>query len=816
MRTAPLFLLFVATSLFAAGRDVTPIEYSAAPTGAIALGVASNADSFVAIWNTGYELFASAVDRSGHLTTPRGVPITNDFVANSQVLAYGSDFIITWRTKSGTQYAAEVTASLEVVRRITLPVAGRVATNGSSFAIASLEENAVTLAAADGTRIAQRYLGHTHAFSIDVVAAAHDFVVLTSSPDVEVSHVTATGQVVWHRTIFKAASPTYGGSAAAVSIDGDVAIAYSARNSALHADDRLIWTLLDSEGGSTYSTSVSLGGINNAVNGLSMIQHGSDYLLLASAQNKEQGYSGENIAHRITRGGGVSTVPVDTIRGNLPTVASNGEVLYAVRSEPVPAPRGGTYASQVFGGVLTMAPDAWLRDVLSMTPRMQAAPVLASDGTGFFGAWSDLSSEDVHWTIGALGGDGVAVSTDNIARSNPFPVPMALASNGRVNLAVWTENGIQAKRYLTNGIAIDGAPIRLAAASGYPAYVASDGNRFLIVWGDSATRSLVGAWVGEDGAVEPIGAPLATEKAPYLPYVTGLAWNGSEFLLLWNQIYIQGLICDLCTLPLPDLYAARLRSDGTPTGDAVLVESHSGNSHVASDGHDFLVVVDEKPGGRLSSVTARFVRRDGSSLVVDQPSTLFTWPVASFSSNVAFNGTEFVVATRYGFGGVSYLSATHVGANAMIRDRFLTSVGPADESGETVAIASNRSRDVLLAISEARDGWGVPRIRSYKESELVRAPLRPSPPTPVSATVTTSTVTARWMPVSGDLQGYVVERVTSGAPFIVATAPATATSATFTADVGAKVQVRAFSAGGTSDASAVIVAIPPARRRAVN
>jgi hypothetical protein len=816
MKILRTLLLLAATSVLAAGRDVTPLAYSTPSLGARSLGVAANGDSFVAIWSAAYELFATAIDRSGHVLTSRGVPITNDFMGDPQVLAFGNDFIITWRTPNGIQNAVEVNASLDVMRRFTLPATGRVATNGSSFAIANLDDNTVTLAATNGTRYAQRSLGHAHAFNIDVVAAGNDFVAVTWSPDVEASRVTADGQLLWHRTLFKAAAPQDVQYASAVSIDGDVAIAYAVRNYTLHSDDHLIWTLLDNQGGTTYESAVTLGGINNAVSGVRMIRNGNDYLLFASTQNKDQGYAGENIAHRITRGGGMAAVPAQTIFGALPSIASNGDVLYAVRGETVPAPQGGSYVPQVFGGILSITPDAWLRDVLSITPRTQAVPTLTSDGVGFFGAWTDLASDEQHRSIAALGQNGVAASTDDMPSANPFASRIALASNGRVNLAVWSEKDLQAKRYLPNGVAIDSTPIRIGPSFS-PAYVASDGTRFLVIWSELPTSSLRGAWIGEDGSVQPIAAPFATDTAPYFPFAAGVAWNGREFLVVWSRGYFQNSICDFCFPPPPDVYATRVARDGSRTGDPVLIESQGGTPHVASDGRDFLVVTDEKPIGvtwRTSSVTTRYVRANANGLVVEQPSTLLTWPLG-LTSEVAFNGTEFVVAARYGFDRRSYLSTIHVATDNTVRGRFLSAVQPANDSGESPAIASNASGDVLLAISEARDGWGVSRVRSYKETELAPAPSRPSPPAAVSATVIANTATVKWAPANGEVDGYVIETVTPNGPWIVTTVPGTVTTATIYAGLGTQIQIRAFGAGGTSEPSASVAAIPPVRRRAI-
>ena len=448
----------------------------------------------------------------------------------------------------------------------------------------------------------------------------------------------------------------------------------------------------------------------------------------------------------------------------------------------------------------------------------QTRPRLVSHGRTFFMTWLEQGNGETNIATAVVNQDGAASdATSTWPTSDVYAYPR-VATNGQIDLLVWSDNGakprIWGRRFQTNGTPIDAAPFIIRDGGTFAGSVASDGDRFLVVWPEF--RAIVGAFVSAEGSVTPIASPLATEINPgNLLANPELAWNGREFLLVWDGYLYNGCSAARLCGPGPDARAARLSRDGVRIDATPLVLANDVTStHVASDGNGFLVVVTPYRGGRHVPLLGRYVHVQQDSLVADAPIPIFEWLV-DFTDGVSFDGTDFVVAFRYAFGLQSWLGSAHVMANQTVVNRRFLSVSPTDVPLETPGIASNPPGATLIALSEST-GDGAIRIRTYFDSELLPSLAPLSAPIITSAIFTRRTVALSWT-ASASAQGYQIEASDANGVFYTVAFVTNVTSAIVGSsfDVVA-VRVTAFGAAGVSAPSATANVAASPRRRTVS
>ncbi len=259
-----------------------------------------------------------------------------------------------------------------------------------------------------------------------------------------------------------------------------------------------------------------------------------------------------------------------------------------------------------------------------------------------------------------------------------------VASNGNGHLVVWREpDGVFMTRVDASGRSIDGRGIALSNGSWHPR-VEFNGTHYVVAWPESygmgvryvdpATANVVAsvnvpatvlngfaltvsseatflAYIGgEEQRVNvvriphsthvPDPVPLAVSPKEMFVQAPALAWNGSNLLVVWNEVEIgRG------DPPIPQgirLYAARVSSGLTLLDPAPLLLGQASEQNpstiyepsVASNGSDWLVIAAQG-----NDVVGRRVT-DAGTLEGSDPVKIAT----GYSPSVAFDGSRYAVA----------------------------------------------------------------------------------------------------------------------------------------------------------------------------
>jgi hypothetical protein len=286
-------------------------------------------------------------------------------------------------------------------------------------------------------------------------------------------------------------------------------------------------------------------------------------------------------------------------------VASNGTDFLVVwhdeRADPA-----DVYAARVSDAMSVLDPAGIL---VSTAASSQTGPAVAWNGTDFLVVWSDLRSgaaaPDIYGTRVSGAGSvldpaGIPISTAAGSQTAP-----AVAWNGTDFLVVWSDGrsgvtspDIYGTRVSGGGTVGDpaGVAISTAAFSQTAPAVAWNGTDFLVVWTDSrsgtAFSDVYGSRVSSAGSVlEPAGIPVTTaansQSAP------AVAWNGANFLVAWMDNRAGGVS--------EDIYGSRVSSAGSvlePAGIPISTATRKqARPAVASRGGDFLVVWEDRRSG---------------------------------------------------------------------------------------------------------------------------------------------------------------------------------------------------------------------------
>jgi hypothetical protein len=237
------------------------------------------------------------------------------------------------------------------------------------------------------------------------------------------------------------------------------------------------------------------------------------------------------------------------------------------------------------------------------------APVAAFDGTNYWvvyqGANGSLSS--LARRASAAGSWVDMTDLTLVAPGSSTITSTGFAFGASTGLVAYSQFDNSTNQHLLHGVIVhpDGTasvpfPIAIDNSTHLNPTVAFDGTNFFVVWMQLATSGatdgdLYGIRISSTGAVvDP--APIAISTAPNSQSSPSLAFDGSNYLVVWLDMRNQGAPTGV---PYPDVYAARV-----------------------------------SPGGQL----------------IDGPAATGGFPVASggtlerFSPRVAFLGTEYLVA----------------------------------------------------------------------------------------------------------------------------------------------------------------------------
>ena len=255
--------------------------------------------------------------------------------------------------------------------------------------------------------------------------------------------------------------------------------------------------------------------------------------------------------------------------------------------------------------------------------------------------------------------------------------------------------------------------------------------------------------------------------------------------------------------PVPARVSATgLISAGDSSGD--------GQVHAASSGSESLIVFD-RGSGPVSVV----VRDQGATLHLDPEVPLFNWQYGSTS--VAWNGSAYVVAMRYGLAPdfvqePGWLAALEVSQSGI---PLRTTLTPAPGLWYAPpSIANDLAAGTAVVSTELTPQTYVPRARIYLLSEF--SPMPAPPPAPrnaVSYFAGGTTARIDWQSDGGG-DGFLIEKPYYETWRTYVRVPADARTATVSARIGDQFRIRAYGPGGFSEGTTTTVPTTMQRRRA--
>ncbi len=300
---------------------------------------------------------------------------------------------------------------------------------------------------------------------------------------------------------------------------------------------------------------------------------------------------------------------------------------------------------------------------------MATSPVLASNATNVFGAWSQAPTDTFSRGTNVVGAlfdanaqpvaPGSAPAILSVSWSRQFTPSLATSATG--SLVVWIEERasfapgrLLGKRIGPSGVPLDRDPIEIAPVvlRLQPPLVTFTGRKYLVIWvealTDRGTTTIVVRTVGIDGALgprllldagwDPAAASTATttlvafgttrghvagfrlnangepiDRAPLLigdGHLARVATNGTDFFVAWD------VGTDYWQFPSPDyvdVFGARVMADGSVDAGPLPIATGKADQNlvaIGSDGRDYLVLF--ALSGRIDpKLAAKRVLREG-------------------------------------------------------------------------------------------------------------------------------------------------------------------------------------------------------------
>lgn len=257
--------------------------------------------------------------------------------------------------------------------------------------------------------------------------------------------------------------------------------------------------------------------------------------------------------------------------------------------------------------------DSDSRDV-SISANAQSAPAIAGNGTNYLLTW--IENDGIY--AGRISSDGTILdgrghmirSRQGEAVFNERPVwSSSVAFDGSSYIAAVSSaynanipdpKGLNRKITTVRIDPANGSSLATNTTCGNEMRIASNGSETAGAWID-CDGNLAVAFLDANGAIASTPVIVATSQLPealYAPSVAmpSLAWNGTEWLVTWEKQHDYLTFAPVISLvPLTEgVAAARLSRalaplDTEPIPIVSRYLSNDASSHVASDGHDFLI-----------------------------------------------------------------------------------------------------------------------------------------------------------------------------------------------------------------------------------
>lgn len=229
---------------------------------------------------------------------------------------------------------------------------------------------------------------------------------------------------------------------------------------------------------------------------------------------------------------------------------------------------------------------------------------------------------------------------------------------------------------------------------GTPA-AAFDGTNYLIVWEDEryGTTDIYGARIAPDGTVlDPAGFAIC--RADQHQRRPSVIFGGTEYLVVWEDYRYSSY----------DIFGARVTTDGTVLDTAGIAISTAAGYQlspcVAYDGTNFLVVWEYQEddydlyGARVSPAGTVL---DPSGIAIA------TGPAHEYFPEVAFDGTNYLIAWRRAYSGNYGIYGTRITQSGIVVDPsgFLVSYSGATQGDPSIAFDG---ANYLVAWEDSRNG----------------------------------------------------------------------------------------------------------------
>ncbi|MEA2328180.1 MAG: hypothetical protein QOE68_3139, partial [Thermoanaerobaculia bacterium] len=640
-----LFALHFSSPLLAAGHDVSPVRYAPYGFGVTNASVAYSGNRFLTLWPMSFHIYGSLADPSGGTQAPAFPAVPFALTVVLQLTAAGSGYLAIWN-QEGIPTLGTFNSAGVLERGVTLEgdrlAAARLAFNGTNVLVVSQigAQKTIAISVYDltGHLVKQSPLPVVIDESYAVTSIGGNFIVVTAGiSGINEWRVANDGTIISTLQIqpppLPPASSVY--DVAVTAQNGRIAMAWTqfhftrAFSAVIQPDDSIVRFALPS-------------GLGPVTRFVAILPVDTGFL---AVWNEQRSVNQPKVVAALLDGGGapLGKGPTDIANGIFTAAASSGKAIALTLFTPDVAQMSMLIADVDTSGIAPRAPVP-----VTITPVRQLLPDVAGNGAGFTAAWLDFPRDSPSAVAGrvdamgeALDGPGITVGDVDVGDVDQPATAPAIAHGSFGELMVWSAHrNLVAARLTRFGSTLDTAPIVIAPLS-FPASatysVTWNGSRFFVVWADGA--QLFGAFVGPDGIATP-RRPLGIQ-IPSFPLAPDVAWDGRQFLVVYGER--ASLICFGCTPWADKVRLLRVSSGGIAIDTTPLrIPGFHFRAHVASSGAESLIALDG------NDISAMIVRADAGPLQLGPEIPLFHW-ADIFNSDVAWTGSQYVVAWRYEF-----------------------------------------------------------------------------------------------------------------------------------------------------------------------
>jgi len=349
-------------------------------------------------------------------------------------------------------------------------------------------------------------------------------------------------------------------------------------------------------------------------------------------------------------------------------------------------------------------------------------PAVAFDGNRYFVAWDDDRSFCPNIYGGRLTRQMNMLDTTGIGISRDINTQYgsSVAFDGNNYLVAWTDNRNQAEamiaaRVSPGGANLDPAGIPICTLGFHREYssVAFDGTNYLVAWADGRrndSADIYAARVTKGGSVlDPQGIPLVVGgDAHSFPVV---AFNGSNYLLVWDDISDSGMCSIRCARVSPTGHVL-------DSGDTICTAWSAWMPVVTANGANWLVAwhdwrSESNPGVYAARVTFSGQVLDSGGFAVG------TADEGEGCATLASDGTDYLILWGRADESMLDVRGARISTTGVLLDSFM--VQPAVDSFGTPPSADfdGTNYGVVWVDSSWGSTWGICGARISPSGEVI-------------------------------------------------------------------------------------------------